>query len=423
MATDPAPRLPTISVASIGHYRHGKSSVTAAISHALATRPGATATKIQVLDLDKHGGPGKWFSDSATRTVAPGDALYSTEHRNFIHTDSPGHRPWLKNASRAQGVADAVLLVVSAPESVQPQTQEHLLLARALGLRQLVVFINKCDEAPDLEWVDLVERDVRELLDRTGFDGNTTRILRGAARPALAGDPAWLAGIGDLVDALETELTVPLHDPSGPPLLYIHRAHDPAQFPRDVVVEGRLRRGTLTKTDRLLLLGHGAAVQVRAVDLEVNHQKVDHAEAGQRVGIQLHSLDVALRARGVFNGQAVVPRDAVATQEFRARLELLATDIGGRTTGVGRGHLVQLLFGTLVVSGTVEPPEGVIAPGETADVDIKLRQPMYIEPGMLFAVRDGNQGAGWRRGDLPRWAGSAGRGEVLTSARRAPSAS
>lgn len=410
--------LPTVAVVTIGHYRHGKTTLTAAITRVLAARSGAAS--VRVLDLDRRGGPAALLDDpGATRTVVPGHLRYSTEHRSFIHIDCPGHRPWLKNAARAQALADAAILVVSALDSIQPQTREHLLLARALGVRQLVVFINKCDLIPDLEWIDLIERDVRDMLDGLGFDGNGTRILRGAALPALmegAGSP-WESGIRDLIEALELDITVPTHDTASPPLLYIHGAFDRPQFPRDVIVEGRLRRGVIARQDKLVLLGYGDSVQIRVEDIEVAHHKADRAEAGERVGLQLHSIDRALVARAIHAGQALVVREqAQARKDFRARLQLFSAAEGGRPSGIRPGHVAHVLFGTATVAGTIHPlPNTVVQPGETADVVVSLRQPIYLESGMPFVIRDGNQGVGWKRDVPARWGGSSGSGTILTT--------
>lgn len=421
MAIDTS-NLPTVAVVTIGHYRHGKSSVTAAISRVLAARTGAAP--VSVHDLDRRSGSPDNLVDRAdpgvTCTVVAGHTRYATEHRRFLHIDCPGKRPWLKNAARAQGLADAAVLVVSAPDGVQPQTHEHLLLARALGIHRLVVFINKCDLVHDLEWIDLVERDTRELLERTGFDGDSTRILRGAALPVLAGDPStppdspWTASILDLVDALEHGFTVPTLDQTGPPLIYIHAAHA-SELPRHVVVEGRLRRGVIRSNDKLVLLGHGELVDVRVTDIEVARTKTDLVAAGERIGLQLHSVDRHLSARTTFAGQALVPRDlARVHSELPATITLLPSSEGGRPTGIRSGHVSRFLFGTAVVAGRVHPPAAVVVqPGETAEVKISLVQPLYIEPGMPFAICDGNQGAGWRPGAPPKWAGTYARGTIL----------
>jgi len=413
----PMANLPTVAVVTIGHYRHGKTTLTAAITRVLAARTGKAP--VRVLDLDRRGGPAAFLDDpGATRTVCSNHVRYTTEHRSFIHIDCPGHRPWLKNAARAQALADAAILVVSAPDSIQPQTHEHLLLARALGVRQLVVFISKCDLVQDLEWVDLVERDVRDLLDRLGFDGDATRILRGAALPVLTDDGSpWESSIRDLVDALEVDLTVPTHDHTSPPLLYLHGAFNRPQFPRDVIVEGRLRRGAIARQDKLVLLGYGDSVHVRVEDIEVARNKADRADAGDRVGLQLHSIDRALVARAMFAGQALVVREqAQARKDFRARIELFSAAEGGRPSGIRAGHVAHVLFGTAAVAGTIHPlPNTVVQPGETADVIVTLRQPIYLESGMPFLIRDGNQGVGWKQNVPARWGGSAGSGTVLTT--------
>jgi elongation factor Tu len=418
--SDAAPRRPTLTVATVGHHRHGKTTLTAAISTVLSRRPGAEAGAVDPAALDRRGGsPPRTLDGGRLRdmsgqehlTVAAGRVRYATGRREFFHLDSPGRRPWLKNAARAQGVADALVLVVSAPDGVQPQTHEHLLLARALGVDQLVVFLGKCDLVEDTEWVDLVERDVRDLLDRCGFDGDATRIVRGAAGPALAGDPRWEPGVRDLVDALEHDLAVPPRPQGGPPLLYVHQSYAiPAARP-GVVVDGRLLRGALRRGDPVQLVGPGAAAGLVVRDLEVARARVEQAEPGDFVGVLLARPDAALHRRELLSGAALTAPAARPVTRLGVRLELHPAEHVGRPTPVWTGHVASLLFGTLVMTGRLRLREGLY-PGGAAEAQVELFAPAYVEPGARFALRDGNQGPAVARRPAA-WGGLAGRGQVL----------
>jgi elongation factor Tu len=431
-----SPRRPTISVATIGHHRHGKTTLTAAITRALARRPSAQATAISVTKLDRRGGSppfevfGETLSlrrayppgthgvvqpdDGETLTIRAGEVRYATEHRGFVHLDSPGRRPWLKNASRAQALADALIVVVSAPDSVQPQTREHLLLAQALGIEQAVVFLNKCDLVQDGDWLDLVEHDVRELLGRCGFDGDNTRIVRGAALPALRGEDAWGQSIDDLIEALEVDLRVPARQTTGSPLLYIDHVYSRRPGLEGVLVDGRLLRGQLRRGTPLELRGIVEDSWATATELESAGGKVERVEAGDFVGILLTRPGAGMRKLDPRTGHALLGEPRPATQAFTAHLDLLAPEHGGRRTPIRDGHLVYLLFGTAVMSGWVRMAQGtVLQPGQGAELRVDLRAPVYLEPGMRFLLADGNQGPLAARNQPPRWAGSTGMGWVL----------
>mgnify|MGYP001241448395 CR=1 FL=1 len=433
------PPRPTLVVATIGHHRHGKTTLTAAITQLLARRsPGAVQPVSPAMIDARTGSPplelhGERLIPSPRHRhimgVAEGDELqsltitasevrYATALRTFIHIDSPGRRPWLKNAARAQALVDALIVVVSGPDGVQAQTHEHLLLARALGLTRLVVFISKCDLVRDLEWLDLVEHDLRELLGRCGFDGDTARIIRGAALPVLAADSPWETSVADLVEALEHDIDVPQHAVDGAPLLYVHRLFSRhfgasnAEGGKQLLIEGRVRRGQLRRGDRLQLTGHGYDLDVTIDDLEVDRQKkVGQVSAGELAGVLLGTSNRGPRA--VRAGVALCERDARPCQILSVQADLLATRDGGRHTAIRDGHRVSLLFGATVISarlhmGTHERLE----PGASAQLRAELFAPVYVEPGMTFLIRDGNQGP-MTRGAPARWAGSAGMGRVL----------
>lgn len=287
---------PTLAVATIGHHRHGKTTLCAAISTVLARRRPDEVAVVSAEELDLRSGRqaivlatghivptsrgGPRDPGTATLTIAPAELRYATAQRSYVHIDSPERRPWLKNASRAQGLVDALIVVVSGPEGVQAQTHEHLLLAQALGLRQLVVFIAKCDLVQDAEWLDMVEHDVRELLSRCCYDGDATRIIRGAALPVCLGESPWEASIADLIEALEAEFVVPRAVVEGPPLLYVERAFTARPGLEGLIVDGRVRRGQVRRGAALWLVGFGESSRVVVADIETQRIKVAQVSAG-----------------------------------------------------------------------------------------------------------------------------------------------
>ena len=425
---------PVLVVATIGHHRHGKTTLTAAITQLLARRTPDEVQAVTPAEIDaRTGSPplelhGERLIPSPRHHrimgVAEGDELqsltvtasevrYATAQRAFIHIDSPGRRPWLKNAARALALVDALVLVVSGPDGVQAQTHEHLLLARALGLTQLVVFISKCDLVRDPEWLDLVEQDLRELLGRCGFDGDATPILRGAALPVLAPDSPWEASVADLVEALERDLIVPRQVQAGAPLLYVQRRFTRPYGTEKLLVEGRLRRGQLRRGDVLRAIGHGYHLRVMVEDLEMDRRKVGQVAAGELAGVLLNVMTKG--PRDLRTGVALCEPTAEPGQVLTAQIDLLATAHGGRHTPVRDNHLVSLLFGATVISGRLRMgTHERLDPGLGAELRIELIAPVYVEPGMTFLVRDGSQGPAAPQGTAPRWGGSAGMGRVLT---------
>ncbi len=435
---DAAARLPTLAVATIGHVGCGKSSVVAGLTLIAARLPGYEAVYRSVWELDRRGGSPPLLRSSllserdavrrADREIQPPETLtirgakevIGLPSRRIVAVDCPGRRPWLKNVARGLAVADALLLVVSAPESVQSQTEEHLQLARALGLEQVVVFLNKCDEVFDLEWLDLVERDVRESLDRCGFDGDATRILRGAAGQVIAGEDAWEASLRDLLGALETDLEVPARVVEGPPLLYIDRFYRARRPNHRVLVEGRVLRGSIAAGDRLQLRGLGLETGVSVGSIENFNRRIERASAGDQIGMLLYQPDGDLRADRLRVGQAVVdPRapDVPLLARLEVEITLLGPTLNGRPTPLGDGHDLMCIFGTVLLSGCVflegRPP---IAAGERGRARIHLRGNAHLEPGMTFALHDGHQGP-WDSKEPHKacWGGLVGRGRILAA--------
>lgn len=434
-AEDPSPRRPTISLATIGHHRCGKTTLTAAILRVLARRPDGQAQEVSVKELDRRSNStslslsrGELLAGAALRSVPPeipletltvrgSEVRYATEHRSFVHVDSPGRRPWLKNASRAQALVDALVLVVSAPDSVQPQTREHLLLARALGHDQVVVFISKCELVQDGEWLDLVEHDVRELLGQSGFDGDNTRIIRGAALPVLRGEPEWERAIRDLIEVLELELRVPERQAAGAALLYVNHVFSRVPGRDGVLVDGRVLRGQIRRGESIELRGVVDDGWAIVSDLRGGGVKVDAVAAGQSAGLLLTRPGDGQKKLVVRSGQALLGASRAAVSRFTARVELFAPELGGRRTAIRDGHLSLFLFGTAVMSGRVRlAQQPTLEPGGGAEVQVELRAPVYLEPGARFVVRDGNQGPAPRPHNSRQpalWAGISGMGTVL----------
>lgn len=425
-AAESSPRLPTLAIATIGHHRHGKTTLLAAMTRVLARREGAVAAGRSVEELDRRGGSPPLELSGGTLHVRPtgdvgaetltvrGTSLrWATSRRAFAHFDAPGRRPWVTNVARALGAADAALLVVSAPESVQPQTIEHLQLARALGIRQLVVFVGKCDLVADIEWLDLVERDIRDLLDRCGFDGDGTRILRGAARPAYAGPSPWDAGVLDLIEALETELTVPERPVTGAPLFVCDRVFGRRPGNR-VLVEGRLQRGEVAIGDTLWALAgrDGRAQRLRTVEVETYHRKLARASAGDQIGLLLYGVDRDVVPSEMRTGQPLVREEAPLIRELVARVELFARADAGRPHALRDGTVASLVFGAMRAIGALRGEGAAIEPGGAGTVRVTLQTPQYVEPGLRFALRDGSQGA-WRKGQPAVWAGIVGAGTIV----------
>ncbi len=431
-AAEPRPPRPTLAVATIGHHRHGKTTLTAAITQVLARRHPDEVRAWTVRELDARGGsPPLMLNDerlvrlpsrdvppetpASPLTVTSSQIRYVTPQRAFVHVDSPGRRPWLKNASRAQALVDALILVVSGPDGVQAQTHEHLRLAQALGLRQLVVFISKCELVRDLEWLDLVEQDVRELLGRCGFDGDATRIIRGAALPVCRHESEWDEGVHELIAALETELALPLPGArEGSPLLYVHRVYSARPGKQGVIVEGRVRRGTIRRGDLMSVVGYGDEIRVTVSELESDRRKLGRVGVGELAGLLLTRSGPPLRVNELRSGQALAEPSTRAIRSLTAQVGLLATDEGGRRTPVRDGHRVSLLCGTTVISGLLRLPDRAsLEPGGEAELGVELLAPVHLEAGMPFLLRDGNQGPLTPKGTPPRWAGTAGMGRVL----------
>ncbi|WAS98821.1 GTP-binding protein [Nannocystis punicea] len=404
------PRRPLLAVATIGHHRHGKTTLTAAITRALARRGEPGVVAFDPGELDRRSGCTAYmlgaFPLRPIVTVRGTSVAYANDRRMFVHVDCPGRRPWLRDAARCIGLVDAVILVVSARESVQAQTREHLLVARALGVEQVVGFIGQCDAVRDPGRLDAVERDTRELLDACGFDGDATALIRGSAEGALVGAPEWQAGIVELIEALTREVALPVRDSDGPALLYVH-------WRRLSRVRCRVTRGSVRVGQPLTYVGLETSDAIAVDSITVYRQSVETVSAGQFAEFWLESRTTQSRYRWPRTGDALVDGEALPTRTIEAQLELLRPELGGRTTAIGDGHTAHLLFGAVAVGGTLHFVGAArLEPGEVANVVIELMRPVYLEADARFVVSDGSQGAGWRPGSPATWGGTVGSGRV-----------
>ncbi len=413
-------RVPCVTVVSLGHHRAGKTTLLAALLRAVQGLPGALpgwSRVLSVSELNRLSGspPLSELHREKWPTVEVVHERFRLPSRRIVVADAPGRRSWMKGVARGISSADAVLLVVSGPESVEAQTIEHLQLARALGLTRVIAFINKCDRVRDPEWLDLVEREVRETAEACGLDGDEMTLIRGSAQRALEGDASWSGGIRELMAALEFEVPLPELDASGPALLYVDRT-SPWNYGRQrVLVMGRLRRGTLTVGESVRLAGVGLASEAVVESMEIFGRRVERAEAGAQLGVMLVSEDHRVYSRAIRRGQSILAKGltSVASQ-LVVEVEAFSPEEGGRRRPLVEGQEVCSLFGEVILSGWLRF-EGVpsIEPGACGRVRIHLRSEAYFERGMRLALADGHQPRGGSASRTALRYGLIGRGRVL----------
>ena len=407
---------PHLSVGAIGHYRHGKTTLAAALTRVLQQHHGGVNKAVSVLDIARgafrRDAPTGWLrSLPSDVTVDVNKLFYESPQRFYGHLDLPGRVEFYKNTASGASQLDAVIVVISAEESVMPQTREYLLLAKQSGAQQFVVFINKCDLVEDLSLLDLIEEEARLAASECGLDGNALPVLRGAALPALNGDPTWEATVLSLVQALDTELIQPERLLDAPPLLEIEKVLHPK--PGECIVLGRLARGILQRELTLEVIGRNLddPLVVKLLDLEMFHRKVDEGRGGDILGLRLKAPKSSLIRRGHI---LCAPNTAVLRENFSVEATLLTTEEGGRHTPVFDGHMAQFYMGTDNVTGTLRLPNNVIgvAPGQTFTAEVALSRPALVETGRTFTLRDGCDGLRRLHGGPRTWGGTAGFGHI-----------
>jgi len=379
---------PHLNVGTIGHVDHGKTTLTAAILKVLRLK-GLKASEKTVEQID-----------SAPEEKARGLTInichveYETEKRHYAHIDCPGHADYIKNMITGAAQMDGAILVVSAVDGPMPQTREHILLARQVGVPAMVVFLNKCDAVEDPEMIDLVESEVRELLKKYDFPGDEVPVIRGSALKALeaqSADDEAAKPILELVKALDEYIPEPVREVDKPFLMAIEDVFSIEG--RGTVVTGRVERGIIKPGDEVEIVGLRETQKTTAVSLEMFNKTLDEARAGDNIGILLRGL----KKEDVERGQVVAkPGTITPHTEFEAEVYVLTKEEGGRHTPFFSGYKPQFYIRTADVTGEVTLPEGteMVMPGDTVNLKIKLIQPVAIEEKQRFAIREGGKTVG-----------------------------
>ena len=373
-----------VNVGTIGHVDHGKTTLTSAITKVLADKGWAN-----YLDMDSIDNAPEEKARGVTIAIA--HVEYETVERHYAHVDCPGHADYIKNMITGAAQMDGAVLVVSAPDGPMPQTREHILLARQVEVPRILVALNKCDMMDDEELLELVELEVRELLDRYEFPGDDTPIVRVSALKALEGDPDATQGVMDLVTAMDDYIPVPTRITDRPFLMPIEDVFGIKG--RGTVVTGRVERGSLNQGEEIEIIRFGDVRKTVATGLEMFHKLLDTTEAGDAVGILLRGVD----RDEVERGQVVVkPGSMKPYTHAEAEVYILSRDEGGRHTPFFPGYKPQFYIRTSDITGEIVLPEGVemVMPGDNVKMTINLVTPVAIEEGLRFAIREGGRTVG-----------------------------
>src|SRR6202522_2931416 len=377
---------PHVNVGTIGHIDHGKSTLTAAIV-ATQSRKGL-ATPISYADITKGG---TVRDDTKTVTIAVAHVEYESDKRHYAHVDCPGHADYIKNMITGAAQMDGAILVVSALDSVMPQTREHVLLAREVGLNHIVVFLNKCDQVEDAEMLDLVEMEVRELLNKYKFDGDKATIIRGAALPALQGDAKGEESIAQLLLALDANIPDPIRDIDKPFLMAIEDVFSIKG--RGTVVTGRVERGIVKVGEEVEIVGFRDTRKTVVTGVGMFRKLLDQGQAGDNIGVLLRGI----AKEDVERGMVLAKSGSITPHtKFKAEVYILTKEEGGRHTPFFKGYRPQFYLRTTDVTGVAELPAGteMVMPGDNVSLVIELITPVAMEKGLRFAIREGGHTVG-----------------------------
>ena len=377
---------PHVNVGTIGHVDHGKTTLTAALTKVMA---------------EKHGGEFKAYDqiDKAPEerargiTIATAHVEYSSDSRHYAHVDCPGHADYVKNMITGAAQMDGAILVVSAADGPMPQTREHILLARQVGVPYIVVFLNKADMVDDAELLELVEMEVRELLTKYEFPGDDTPIIKGSARLALEGDQSEIGvpAILKLVEALDTFIPEPERDIDKPFLMPVEDVFSISG--RGTVVTGRIERGIIKVGDEIEIVGIRPTQKTTVTGVEMFRKLLDQGQAGDNAGLLLRGT----KRHDVESGQVLAkPGSITPHTEFEAEVYVLSKDEGGRHTPFFKGYRPQFYFRTTDITGAVTLPEGVemVMPGDNIKMTVQLINPVAMDEGLRFAIREGGRTVG-----------------------------
>ncbi len=379
---------PHVNVGTIGHVDHGKSTLTASITHVLHMK-GFAGKEVSVDELDKS-------PEEKARgiTISIHHSEYESEKRHYAHIDAPGHADYIKNMITGAAQMDGAILVVAATDGPMPQTREHILLARQIGVPSIVVFLNKCDMVDDPELIDLVESEVRELLTKYEYPGDTTPVIRGSALKALnapdLNDPA-VQPIIDLIKALDEYIPEPVREIAKPFLMPVEDIFSIEG--RGTVVTGRIERGIIKINEEVEIIGLRPLQKTVVTGVEMFNKLLDEGRAGDNVGILVRGL----KKEDVERGQVLAKPGTVSPHtEFETEVYVLSKEEGGRHTPFFKGYKPQFYLRTTDVTGEVILPEGVemVMPGDTIKINVKLIMPVALEEKQRFAIREGGKTVG-----------------------------
>ena len=377
---------PHVNVGTMGHVDHGKTTLTAAITHVLAKRLPSDVNQPRNYD-DIDNAPEE---KARGITIASSHQEYESEKRHYAHVDMPGHADYVKNMITGAAQVDGAVLVVSAADGPMPQTREHVLLAKQVGVPKIVVFLNKMDMA-DEELVELVEMDVRELLDKNGFDGDNAPVIKGSALKALEGDEKYEDAIMELVAAMDDYIPDPPRDMDKPFLMPIEDVFSIKG--RGTVATGRIEQGTIKLNDEVEIVGIRPTQKSVVTGVEAFKKALDQGQAGDNAGLLLRGIE----RTDIERGQVLCkPGSITPHTEFEAEVYVLKKEEGGRHTPFSKGYKPQFYFRTTDVTGAVELPadKEMVMPGDTVPFKVKLLAPIAMEQGLNFAIREGGRTVG-----------------------------
>ena len=372
---------PHVNIGTIGHVDHGKTTLTAAITKVLSETPGCKANYTAFENIDKAP---EERQRGITITVA--HVEYETEKRHYAHVDCPGHADYVKNMISGAAQMDGAILVIAATDGPMAQTREHILLARQVGVKYIVVFLNKCDMVDDEELIDLVEMETRDLLSEYDYPGDDIPIIRGSALGALNGDPKWVESIRELMRTVDEYIPTPQRDNEKPFLMAIEDVMTISG--RGTVATGRVERGELKLNEPVEIVGIKPSQKSTATGIEMFRKTMDFCEAGDNVGILLRGI----KREDIERGQVICkPGSVQPHSKFSAEVYVLTKDEGGRHTPFFSNYRPQFYFRTTDITGTITLPEGVemAMPGDHTTINVELIHHIAMEEGDRFAVREG----------------------------------
>ena len=381
---------PHVNIGTIGHVDHGKTTLTAAISKTLSSNDGSHGTAAADFtafeDIDKA-------PEERERgiTISIAHIEYETDSRHYAHVDCPGHADYVKNMITGAAQMDGAILVIAATDGPMAQTREHILLARQVGVPYIVVFLNKCDMVDDEELIELVEMEVRELLDSYEFPGDDTPIIRGSALKALEGDAAYQDKVWELMDAVDSYIPTPERDVDKPFLMAVEDTMTITG--RGTVATGRVERGVLHMNDEVEIVGIKDTEKTVCTGIEMFRKLLDEAQAGDNIGCLLRGV----KREDIVRGQVLCkPGSVTPHTEFEGQVYILTKDEGGRHTPFFDGYRPQFYFRTTDITGVAHLPEGteMVMPGDNVTITGELIHPVAMEEGLKFAIREGGRTVG-----------------------------